>query len=199
MMLLNGLQSLYAATIDRAKFREIASRVLLFILPLFYWGQPRHWMGIAIVLFGVFVRGWGAGHLRKDQRMAYGGPYLLVRHPLYTGSCLLALGLVVTLSHWVATILVAGLIIPTYWHTIRHEEQNLLARFGKPYEKYFKQTAPVWPTFSAMRNFFVALFAKDKSAYTQFSWSLCMKNKEYEVWLGVIAVFALLWFGAPHS
>lgn len=189
---MKGLQRLYSVTIDRAKFREIASRVVVFGLPLFYWGRQPEWAGMGVVAAGMFVRAWGAGHLQKDQKMALGGPYLLVRHPLYLGSCLLALGLIITLHHWVVTVLVGGLTISTYIHVIRHEEKNLLARFGRSYAEYCRTVAPLWPTPSALKTF----FSKKTAAVTRFSIRQYFKNKEYEALLGVLVIFVVLYLGS---
>ena len=184
---------LYAATIDRSKFREVFSRYAVFVIPLFYWGREPWWWGMAIVALGVFIRAWGAGCLQKDQKMAASGPYLLVRHPLYTGSCLLALGLVVVLHHWFVTIFVGGLTILVYWHTIQHEEKNLVARFGDSYRQRMRRAGPLWPTPRSIMDFIRA-----KGDRFAFSWRQYMKNREYECLLGVAALLAYLYVGQHY-
>lgn len=193
MILSRSLQNLYAATIDRSKFREVAQRILVFTLPLFYWGHHRQWWGFAFVAAGVLIRAWGAGYLKKDQSMAAGGPYLFVRHPLYLGSCLLALGLMVTIQHWVAWVLLGGVTFLTYFHTIRHEEKNLRARFGTPYVEYSRQVGPLWPKPAGLKMLFASLGKGTGS----FSFRQYLKNKEYECLLGVIVVFLILYVGSP--
>ena len=195
MILIQSIQALYAATIDKSKFREKASRIIVFGLPLLYWGRQPQWWGMGVVFLGLAVRAWGAGHLRKDQNMALGGPYLLVRHPLYLGSCLLSLGLIIALHHWFVTALVGGLTALTYWHTIRHEEKNLLARFGEPYAQYCQKVAPLWPTPSSL-NLFFASFRKGAAPTTRFSWKQYLHNKEYEALLGILLIMFVLYSGA---
>lgn len=195
MILIRGLHSLYSATIDRSKFREVASRVVVFVLPLFFWGRQPYWWGLAIVGLGVVIRAWGAGYLQKDKTMAQGGPYLLVRHPLYLGSCLLALGLIVALHHWLVTLLIGGVTFLIYWHTIRHEEKNLLARFGKPYAEYCREVGPLWPKAAGLKK----LVANLKTSGARFSFRQYMKNREYECFLGVAVVLIYLYIGSRLS
>lgn len=195
MILTRSLRSLYAATIDRSKFREIAQRVLVFTLPVFYWGHQRQWWGFAFVGLGLFIRAWGAGYLQKDQSLAAGGPYLFVRHPLYLGSCLLALGLIVTLNHWLAALLLGGATFLTYWHTIRHEEKNLRARFGASYVQYSREVGPLWPKPVGLKKLFQS-FAKPAGG---FSFNQYLKNKEYECLMGVLVVFIVLYVGAAPN
>lgn len=191
-MLMRGLQSLYAATIDRSKFREVSSRVIVFVLPLFFIGREPYWAGLVIAAAGILVRSWAAGHLYKDQVMAQGGPYLFVRHPLYLGSCLLALGLIVTLHHWFVTLVLGGLTMLTYFHTIRHEEKNLRDRFGKNYENFSKEAGPLWPKKLGIPSL-KKLFSKKSP---KFSFRQYLKNKEFECLAGTVVVFTLIYLGA---
>ncbi len=185
---LNFLKKLYSATIDRSKFREISQRYTVFILPLFFWGRKPAWQGMVIVAIAVSIRAWAAGYLKKDQELANTGPYVLARHPLYLGSCLLALGLIVSLHHWLVTILLGGITFLTYNHTIRHEEKNLTERFGSAYIEFSKNTGPLWPKWSGIK----LLLENPKLVLTGFSFKQYLKNKEYECLLGVLTVFALL-------
>jgi protein-S-isoprenylcysteine O-methyltransferase Ste14 len=191
MVLTRSLQNLYAATIDRSKFRETASRIIVFVTPaVFGWGREPYWGALAIIAAGVFMRSWAAGYLYKDKTMAAGGPYLLVRHPLYLGSCLLSLGLIVALHHWVVTALLGTVTALQYWHTIRHEEQNLLKRFGEPYARFCRETGPLWPRVAALRN-----FARSRKSQ-RFSFDQYLANREYECLLGVLAVLVILFIGS---
>lgn len=193
MVLIRSLQAVYAATIDRSKFREIASRVVVFAVPLFYWGRERQWWGLGVVIAGVLIRTWGAGYLQKDKTMAAQGPYLLVRHPLYLGSCLLAAGLVIAINHWTAVLIIGGVTFITYWHTIRHEEKNLLARFGTSYATYRREVGPLWPKRKGLKKFVRSL----RSDGIGFSFKQYMKNKEYECLAGAAVVLLVMYLGSP--
>jgi protein-S-isoprenylcysteine O-methyltransferase Ste14 len=39
--------------------------------------------GLPLSLVGLWLRGWAAGHLEKNVRLAVSGPYAHVRNPLY--------------------------------------------------------------------------------------------------------------------
>lgn len=193
MILIRAFHSLYAATIDRSKFREVASRYIVFILPLFFLGRRPETAGVVVAFLGVAVRAWAAGHLRKDEKNRLGGPYLFVRHPLYLGSCLLSLGLILSLQSWVVLIILGGVTALTYVHTIRHEEKNLLARFGDDYRQFCRTNGPLWPKWYGLKTLRTRLRTH---AHTRFSFAQYMKNREYECLAGVVTIFALLYFVA---
>lgn len=78
------------------------------------------------------------------------GIFSQVRHPLYLGSILFYVGLIMlTLSIFSAII---WLVIIAFYHLIaRYEEQLLLDKFGVEYEKY-KSEVPMWiPAFSKFK------------------------------------------------
>ena len=51
--------------------------------------------GCALAAAGILLRIWGCGHLRKNEELTTSGPYAHVKHPLYLGTFLIALGGVV--------------------------------------------------------------------------------------------------------
>lgn len=188
-----GLNWLYSATIDRSKFREVAQRYTVFILPLFFWGRAIDDRGLLIAAVGVFIRAWAAGYLKKDQELTQGGPYVLARHPLYLGSCLLALGLIVALHHWAVTVLLGGITALTYAHTIRHEEKNLNARFGTAYAELSRRAGPLWPKPAGL----LYALRTPGAVFGGFSFRQYLRNREYECLTGAVAVFAILYYSAP--
>src|SRR5947207_6187061 len=56
------------------------------------WTLPLAASGVLLVFFGLLVRSWAAGTLRKQRELATTGPYAFVRHPLYFGSFLMMVG-----------------------------------------------------------------------------------------------------------
>lgn len=186
---------LYSVTIDRTKFREVVTRYIVFILPFVFWGRDPYWWGLIFVAAGLFMRAWGAGYLQKDRALAQTGPYLVVRHPLYFGSCLLALGLIIAFHHWAVTLFLGGLTFLVYRHQIRHEEKNLRATFGDAYVQYSRMVGPLWPKLAGLK----LLFSPKVRHGASFSGRQFMKNREYECILGVAIVIALLWLGSAQS
>lgn len=198
MIILRTLQNIYSATIDRSKFREVASRYAVFIIPVLWLVLSENpmvnWQALWLIGFGVFIRAWGAGHLYKDQRLANGGPYLFVRHPLYLGSCILALGLIVAMHSWPVAISLGTLTLLTYVHTVRHEESNLRKRFQGSYESYAKRAGPLWPKPQGIWAVLKGLVP----GTTRFSMQQYLKNREYECLLGVVAVLIIFYLGAQR-
>ncbi len=52
-------------------------------------------VGLLVALAGEAIRVWAAGHLEKGREVTTSGPYRWTAHPLYVGSSLLALGVVI--------------------------------------------------------------------------------------------------------
>ncbi len=190
---------LYANTIDRSKFREIATRYLAFVLPLFFWGTSPHPVGVGLLCSGVLLRTWAAGTLQKDSTLAASGPYLLVRHPLYLGSCILAMGLMIALRNPYVFAIFGFILILTYRHTIEHEERNLLARFGESFLKRQRETGALIPSLRALKQVLTMLFTTPRELFKDFSWKQYMRNREYECLLGVIVILAFLLLGTYYS
>lgn len=73
------------------------------------------------------------------------GPYRIVRHPIYLGLALLAMGEALAFSSWPAVLIVLCGIIPTFaWRA--HAEEKLLGRtFGERYALYREETKMIIP------------------------------------------------------
>ena len=68
------------------------------------------------------------------------GPYRLVRHPIYLGLALLAMGEALAFGSWPALVIVLSGIVPTFAWRARSEEALLSHTFGDSYALYRKQT-----------------------------------------------------------
>ena len=68
------------------------------------------------------------------------GPYRLVRHPIYLGLALLAMGEALAFSSRPAFLIVLCGIVPTFAWRARAEETLLSQTFGESYALYRKQT-----------------------------------------------------------
>ena len=61
----------------------------------------RSWgIGLLVAVIGELVRVWAAGHLEKGREVTRSGPYRWTAHPLYVGSSIIAVGVVVALTVW---------------------------------------------------------------------------------------------------
>jgi protein-S-isoprenylcysteine O-methyltransferase Ste14 len=82
------------------------------------------------------------GEIREQPIVIRKGVFNRVRHPIYLGSLLIYLGLIVLTLSIVSFILWLGIIV--FYHAIsRYEEKLLLDKFGEEYEKYMNEV-PMW-------------------------------------------------------
>jgi len=129
-------------------------------------------MGLAVALTGEALRIWAAGHLEKGREVTRSGPYRLMRHPLYAGSSLMALGVVVASRSLVLGALAVLYLGATITAAIRTEEAFLRRTFGETYERYARShAAPMARRFSLAR---------------------AARNREYRAVVGLLVGFALL-------
>jgi protein-S-isoprenylcysteine O-methyltransferase Ste14 len=73
------------------------------------------------------------------------GPYRLVRHPIYLGLALLAVGEALAFNSWPASFIVLCGIVPTFAWRARAEEKVLGRTFGERYAVYRQRTKMIIP------------------------------------------------------
>ena len=73
------------------------------------------------------------------------GPYHLVRHPIYLGLTLLAMGEALAFGSWPACLVVLLGIVPTFVWRAQAEETLLIRAFGQRYELYRQRTRMIIP------------------------------------------------------
>lgn len=129
-------------------------------------------VGLIVALAGEAIRIWAAGHLEKSREVTRSGPYRWTAHPLYVGSSLLALGVVIA-SRSVPVAVVAVIYMgSTIVAAIRTEEAYLRGKFGDAYARYQRSAAaPMARSFSVAR---------------------ALRNREYRAVIGLVLGFALL-------
>jgi protein-S-isoprenylcysteine O-methyltransferase Ste14 len=139
-----------------------------------------------LILVGVFIRIWAAGHLRKEQVLTTGGPYRFIRNPLYLGSFFIAIGFtLLTASIWIF-LLVLIYFLFCYIPVIRFEEGILREKFPEEFNQYSATVPAFYPSVLAYVG------------STQFSWQQTMRNREYSAVLGVVVFFCYIVFVTPH-
>jgi len=136
-----------------------------------------------LVCAGEAIRLWAAGHLQKEQVMTTGGPYRMIRNPLYLGSFLIAIGFcLIAGSLWIWIFLIAYFLL-CYIPVIRFEESILQEKFGRGYSEYATTVPALYPT--------PRLYPEST---TKFSWKQVLRNKEYNAVIGIILIYAFLIF-----
>jgi protein-S-isoprenylcysteine O-methyltransferase Ste14 len=120
------------------------------------WFARPSWRTLAIggvvALLGEGLRFWAAGHVEKGCEVTRSGPYRWSGHPLYLGSSVMGVGLIVASASAVVAVLVAVYVSTTLFAAIRSEEAELEARFGEEYVAYREGRAvPVSRAFSVAR------------------------------------------------
>ena len=136
--------------------------------------------GLAVAAIGEGIRVWAAGHLEKSREVTTSGPYRWMRHPLYVGSSILALGIVIAAKSYLLGGLAALYLSTTIPAAIRSEEAFLRRTFGDAYDRY------------ARAEIDGPAEGRQASGARRFSLERAVRNKEYRAVLGVLAGFGLL-------
>ena len=101
-------------------------------------------IGVPVSLIGLAVRIWASGFLEKNKSLATGGPYALVRNPLYLGSLAMAFGMAIAARQPVLVLLFAVVFLLIYLPAIELEEQHLRKLFPE-YESYAEEVPMLVP------------------------------------------------------
>jgi protein-S-isoprenylcysteine O-methyltransferase Ste14 len=103
------------------------------------------WCGVALVAAGLLFATWARVHLgtnwsgivtvKRDHELVTGGPYAIVRHPIYSGLLLAFVGSALASGEWrgVLAVIVVG---ASFWRKLRLEERWMGEQFGSEYERY---------------------------------------------------------------
>ena len=134
-----------------AMYLGMGTAVLPNRVPILFAGQRV--VATLIIAFGAWLICWALLYFRswrlrakldEGHQLATGGPFSLLRHPIYMGLNLLALGTAV----WIPTpILWVSLLLMIVGSDLRaRAEENLLARvFGDAYRDYREHTSRFVP------------------------------------------------------
>lgn len=138
-------------------------------------------IGAAVGIIGLAIRGWAAGHIRKEKVLAVTGPYRYTRNPLYFGSLILGLGLVgCARTWWSAGIFVLYFVI-FYIPVMAEERYRLRLMFPEAYREYERRVPLFFPTFRGAAA----------TEIRKWDAGLFRKNKEYRAWIGTAIVWVL--------
>lgn len=151
--------------------KQLAVRLVLLVLIAIVWRTPSlryglgrllldtrggpiaAWIGVAICATGAALaatariqlgRNWGIpGSLKENPDLITGGPYRVIRHPIYTGILLAITGTALTESLlWFLPLVVA---LPYFILAARREERLMLEQFPDQYPGYRRRTKMLIP------------------------------------------------------
>lgn len=121
------------------------------------WRTPPLALGIAtdcIVLAGAAFtvwaritlgRNWSAEvTFKQDHELIQSGPYALVRHPIYTGLIVMALGTAINVGRPLGFVLFVGLCGGLWWKA-RQEERIMSRHFPNAYADYRARVHAIIP------------------------------------------------------
>jgi hypothetical protein len=130
------------------------------------------WLGLSVALVGEGIRLWAAGHLEKSREVTRSGPYRWTRHPLYLGSSIVALGVMIAANSVPVAIVGTLYMVTTIAAAVRAEEAFLRQAFGDEYDHYQR--------------------SEGEPMERRFSLERAMRNREYRAMMGIAGGFALL-------
>ncbi len=99
-------------------------------------------IGMGLMTIGLILDFWSLRHI-EGQKLALTGPYRFVRHPIYLGLSIVAIGFFFSLLSLIAMIPL--LIIPAQLEAAKAEEYILVRRFGKRYVDYQERVGMMLP------------------------------------------------------
>ena len=147
----------------------------VFAIGVLYFARPTPHslaLGAVVGLVGEAIRIWAAGHLEKSREVTASGPYRFTRHPLYLGSSIMALGVLIASRSLIVAVVVIVYMAVTISSAIVTEERFLRRTFGTTYDEYKRaQAEPVARRFSLAR---------------------ARRNREHRAIAGLAAGFAIL-------
>ncbi|MGO9776870.1 MAG: methyltransferase family protein [Terracidiphilus sp.] len=144
---------------------------------------------LALVVPGLWLRGYASGYVKKNRELTVTGPYAHTRNPLYLGSMLIAAGFAVALLSWpVALALALGFAV-IYVPVIASEERFLRASFPG-FDDYCRRVPRLIPRLTAGSHPGVGTGS--------FSFTLYLHHREYNAGMGAILLYLCLLFLRPQ-
>lgn len=167
----------------------LAIAVLLFARPTLgsiLWGA-------VVGAIGLWLRGFAAGYLHKQEILTVTGPYAYTRNPLYLGSAVLAFGTGIATHSWISVTILFTYFALFYSVVMRREEKELYLRHGAAFEEYARAVPLFLP-----RLMTVKLPGASTGA---FSLAQYKKNHEWQAAVGfllLLIVLLVIWAVRPH-
>jgi len=158
-------------------FLIVLALILVTLFPAIFFRQAKQGVfdelieitGFVLILLGqlfrISARGYKSENSSQSLTLVQGGPYSLVRNPMYLGIFLIGLGIVLILFEWWVMLAFLVIFINRYITLIFKEENKLLKTFSGEYQNYMQHVPRLMPSLKE-------LFYRDISEYLplKFAW-----------------------------
>ena len=143
--------------IRRLRYHEASRQVLAVVLMLWFSlaAEPVELLlapGTLLVIAGTALRLFASGYIAKNRELATGGPYAIVRHPLYTGNIAIVSGFAIASGQWWA----GGVALVFFWFyyptAIEYEDRKLEKLFGDGWHRWAGDVPALMPSFRIPRR-----------------------------------------------
>jgi protein-S-isoprenylcysteine O-methyltransferase Ste14 len=145
---------------------------------------------LALVLPGLWLRGYASGYVKKNRELTVTGPYAYTRNPLYLGSILIAAGFAVALLSWPFALVLAVGFALIYIPVIASEERFLRGTFPN-FDDYCRRVPRIVPRLTPARN------VTKEGDSGSFSLDLYLRHREYNAAVGAALLYLSLLFFRP--
>lgn len=146
-------------------------------------------IGLVFIIIGESIRIISSACIIKNKELSVNGAYAVCRNPLYLGTFLIILGVMIQISssHIAETVLLWILVLSVmsyvYYHTIKSEEKFLEEKFQDKFKEYVRTVPCLIPKISCLKE----IFKPENYDYSAFK-----KNKEYRGIFGVIIIETII-------
>lgn len=117
-----------------------------------FWEEGLEILGLALILLGqiirVSARGYKSENSKDSRALIQGGPYQVVRNPMYVGIFLIGSGVVLSVFKWWAVVIFIMVFIIRYILLIYKEEKKLRLMFPDTYPQYCRKVPRIFPSLS---------------------------------------------------
>ncbi len=111
---------------------------------------PLFALGVTLIPLGTALRWYAIRTLGRfftrdvavsvDQPVVQRGPYRLIRHPAYSGTCIAMLGVGLATANWAGLASLLACVFAGHFYRVGIEEQALIRAIGQPYLDYMRHT-----------------------------------------------------------
>jgi protein-S-isoprenylcysteine O-methyltransferase Ste14 len=105
------------------------------------------WLGIGLAIWARYhlAEYWSARvTIKEDHQLIRTGPYARLRHPIYSGIILAAIGSAVVIDQW-RCVLGVCVVLTGFWIKAKKEEAMLTEQFGEAFHEHQKQAGFLVP------------------------------------------------------